>query len=51
MLIAHLQDSYPDYKNEMPDLKDLESFYKAAKKRFDEEEDFKKTSQMNTVKL
>ena len=29
----------------MPDLKDLESFYKAAKKRFDDEEEFKKISQ------
>jgi arginyl-tRNA synthetase len=44
MLIAHLQDEFPDYKNNMPDLKDLEGFYKAAKKRFDEDENFKKTA-------
>ncbi len=41
MLIGHLMDEYPDWKNSMPNLKDLESFYKAAKKRFDDDADFK----------
>lgn len=51
MLICHLFDEYPDYLNEKPQLKDLESFYIAAKKRFDQDADFKKRSQETVVKL
>lgn len=51
MLISHLFDTYPDYLSNQPDLKDLESFYIAAKKRFDAEPDFKKRSQETVVKL
>jgi len=41
MLIAHLQDQYPDYKTKSPPIGELLSFYKASKKRFDEEPAFK----------
>ncbi|XP_053321328.1 arginine--tRNA ligase, cytoplasmic [Spea bombifrons] len=42
MLIAHLQDKFPNYITVSPPIGDLQSFYKESKKRFDEEEDFKK---------
>ena len=50
MLIAYLEEKYPNFLNEIPDIKDLESFYVSAKKKF-EEEDFKKKAHQNTVKL
>lgn len=51
MLIAHLEDSSPNYMTERPDISDLETFYKAAKKRFDEEPEFMKRAHMKTVAL
>ncbi|GCB60824.1 hypothetical protein scyTo_0006943 [Scyliorhinus torazame] len=42
MLIAHLQDKFPDYLIVSPPIGDLQAFYKDSKKRFDEEEAFKK---------
>ncbi|XP_078407179.1 arginine--tRNA ligase, cytoplasmic [Cetorhinus maximus] len=42
MLIAHLQDKFPDYLIVSPPIGDLQAFYKESKKRFDEEEAFKK---------
>ena len=51
MLIAHLQDEFPDYSNQTPSIKDLEGFYKQSKKRFDEDEVFKKRAYENVVKL
>jgi len=51
MLIAHLEDSSPNYLTEKPDIGDLESFYKAAKKRFDNDPDFMKRAQLKTVSL
>lgn len=41
MLIQYANEEYPDFMKEMPDIKDLETFYKAAKKRFDEDPVFK----------
>jgi len=41
MLISHMEDTYPDFMENLPDISDLDGFYKQAKKRFDEEEDFK----------
>lgn len=35
----------------MPDIKDLEGFYKAAKKRFDSDPEFKEKAQKTVVKL
>jgi len=51
MLIQYLKEEYPDFANTMPNITDLTAFYKAAKKRFDEDPDFKKTSQLNVVAL
>ena len=51
MLIEHMKDIFPNYLEEQPALKDLDTFYKASKKRFDAEEDFKKRAQENVVKL
>ena len=41
MLIAHLQDEFPDYQTVSPPIGDLQKFYKASKARFDADEDFK----------
>lgn len=30
MLIAHLEDKYPNYASEVPELKDLQMFYKVC---------------------
>lgn len=36
MLIAHLQDKFPDYKTKSPPIQDLMSFYKESKVREEE---------------
>lgn len=51
MLIEHMMDVYPDYVKSRPDLKDLDSFYKESKKRFDSDEEFKKRAQAKVVRL
>ncbi|XP_020776287.2 LOW QUALITY PROTEIN: arginine--tRNA ligase, cytoplasmic [Boleophthalmus pectinirostris] len=51
MLIAHLQDKFPDYLTTSPPISDLQAFYKESKKRFDEEEDFKKRAYQCVVRL
>ncbi|KAF3841170.1 hypothetical protein F7725_007032 [Dissostichus mawsoni] len=51
MLIAHLQDKFPDYLTSCPPIGDLQAFYKESKKRFDEEEDFKKRAYKCVVRL
>lgn len=51
MLIAELNDEFPDFLDHPPPIQDLVVFYKRAKKRFDQEEDFKKISHENVVKL
>uniref|UniRef100_A0A8C2ZGM7 Arginine--tRNA ligase, cytoplasmic n=1 Tax=Cyclopterus lumpus TaxID=8103 RepID=A0A8C2ZGM7_CYCLU len=51
MLIAHLQDKFPDYLTSSPPISDLQAFYKESKKRFDEEEDFKKRAYQCVVRL
>mmetsp|Transcript_53635 Transcript_53635/g.130651 ORF Transcript_53635/g.130651 Transcript_53635/m.130651 type:complete len:854 (-) Transcript_53635:95-2656(-) len=51
MLIQFLKEEYPDFAQSMPNITDLTAFYKAAKQRFDEDADFKKTSQLNVVDL
>jgi arginyl-tRNA synthetase len=42
MLICYLKEAYPNFLNDMPDLSDLTQFYREAKKKFDEDEAFKK---------
>ncbi|VDM38734.1 unnamed protein product [Toxocara canis] len=51
MLIAHLQDRYPNFLNETPPIADLQAFYKESKKRFDEDEEFKARAHECVVKL
>lgn len=51
MLIAHLQDKFPDYLTVCPPIGDLQAFYKESKKRFDEDEDFKKRAYQCVVRL
>ena len=51
MLIAHLQDKFPNFKSESPPIGDLLAFYKESKKRFDEDEAFKKRAYECVVKL
>lgn len=51
MLIEYMKETYPDFQNELPEVSDLQEFYKASKKRFDDDEDFKKKSQLSVVKL
>jgi len=51
MLIAHLQDKFPNYKTESPPIGDLMSFYKQSKARFDSDEQFKSRAYACVVKL
>ncbi|EZA54370.1 putative arginyl-tRNA synthetase, cytoplasmic [Ooceraea biroi] len=51
MLIAHLQDEFPDYLTVAPPIQDLQAFYKASKTRFDSDEEFKKRAYECVVKL
>lgn len=51
MLIQELNENFPDFLTNTPNIADLQSFYKKAKKRFDAEADFKKKSTDNVVKL
>ncbi|XP_015776412.1 PREDICTED: arginine--tRNA ligase, cytoplasmic-like [Acropora digitifera] len=51
MLIAHLEDKFPDYLEVSPPIGDLQAFYKESKKRFDEDEAFKKVAYDKVVEL
>ncbi|XP_077052756.1 arginine--tRNA ligase, cytoplasmic [Siphateles boraxobius] len=51
MLIAHLKDKFPNYLSVSPPIGDLQAFYKESKKRFDEDEEFKKRAYQCVVKL
>ncbi|KAM3724908.1 putative arginine--tRNA ligase, cytoplasmic [Dirofilaria immitis] len=51
MLIAHLQDRFPNFLNEVPPISDLQAFYKESKKRFDEDEAFKARAYQCVIKL
>ncbi|KAK8797026.1 hypothetical protein WA158_003020 [Blastocystis sp. Blastoise] len=51
MLISHLNDIAPDFETNPPSIQDLTVFYKEAKKKFDEDESFKKRSQEEVVHL
>lgn len=51
MLIAHLQDKFPNYLQVSPPIADLQAFYKESKKRFDEDEAFKKVAYEKVVEL
>merc|ERR1719300_1279486 len=51
MLIAHLQDEFPNFRTESPPISDLMSFYKQSKARFDSDEEFKARAYACVVKL
>ncbi|XP_030649394.1 arginine--tRNA ligase, cytoplasmic [Chanos chanos] len=51
MLIAHLQDKFPNYLTVSPPIGDLQAFYKESKKRFDDDEEFKKRAYQCVVRL
>ncbi|MDY7022598.1 MAG: arginine--tRNA ligase, partial [Cyanobacteriota bacterium] len=53
MLITYLREAYPEALTtaDALDLGDLVAFYRKAKIRFDEDEDFKETSRKEVVKL
>lgn len=46
MLINYMREAYPNFLENPPDIGDLTTFYKAAKKRFDESEEFKEVSRL-----
>lgn len=47
MLIAHMRREHPDFLSSPPPISDLQQFYKAAKLRFDEDEEFKREAHAN----
>lgn len=51
MLIALLQDKFPNYKDVSPPINDLQDFYKQSKVLFDTDEEFKKRAYDCVVKL
>ncbi|KAE9543373.1 hypothetical protein AGLY_002173 [Aphis glycines] len=51
MLIALLQDKFPDYKTVSPPINDLQEFYKQSKVLFDSDSEFKKRAYDCVVKL
>lgn len=53
MLIAYMKESAPEVLsgNEQTDLSSLMGWYRAAKKRFDEDPEFKKRAQLQVVQL
>ena len=51
MLIAHLKDVFPDFATKPPPIGDLQGFYKAAKKVFDTDEEFKTRAHQEVVRL
>lgn len=51
MLIAHLEDEFPNFKKTVPPIADLQTFYKASKKRFDDDAVFKKRAYERVVQL
>ena len=51
MLILHLRETFPDFTSSPPNITDLTGFYRAAKKRFDEDAAFKKQAQLTVVEL
>jgi len=51
MLITHLQDQITAQGGAVPNLADLEAFYRQAKVRFDDEPEFSDRARANVVKL
>jgi len=51
MLIEYMKEKFPNFMTQLPDISDLQEFYKAAKKRFDDDDVFKKKAQLSVVDL
>jgi arginyl-tRNA synthetase len=51
MLIEYMRETYPDFQKSLPNIADLQEFYKASKKRFDEDEAFKEKARLRVVDL
>ena len=51
MLISYMKETFPNYQTELPDIKDLDTYYKEARQRFDSDPAFKKLSQETVVRL
>eukprot|EP00933_Yihiella_yeosuensis_P005164 TRINITY_DN109626_c0_g1_i1.p1 TRINITY_DN109626_c0_g1~~TRINITY_DN109626_c0_g1_i1.p1 ORF type:complete len:587 (+),score=162.90 TRINITY_DN109626_c0_g1_i1:71-1831(+) len=51
MLIEYMKEKYPNFQETLPEVSDLQEFYKASKKRFDDDEAFKKRAQEAVVDL
>jgi arginyl-tRNA synthetase len=51
MLILYIKRNYPDYTTNPPDISDLTAFYRAAKKCFDDDQEFKEQARLEVVKL
>ena len=51
MLILHMKQRFPDFLSNPPPISDLVVFYKEAKKRFDEEPEFKEQARLEVVEL
>lgn len=51
MLIALLQDKFPNYKTVSPPIHDLQQFYKQSKVLFDSDPEFKKRAYDCVVQL
>eukprot|EP00672_Neobodo_designis_P028484 CAMPEP_0174854292 /NCGR_PEP_ID=MMETSP1114-20130205/30710_1 /TAXON_ID=312471 /ORGANISM="Neobodo designis, Strain CCAP 1951/1" /LENGTH=690 /DNA_ID=CAMNT_0016088977 /DNA_START=30 /DNA_END=2102 /DNA_ORIENTATION=+ len=51
MLILYMKINYPDFLSVPPPISDLVVFYKAAKKKFDEDLEFKEQARNEVVKL
>lgn len=51
MLITHLDSTYPNYLSETPNINDLQTFYQAAKARFDSDSEFQNKSREAVVNL
>ncbi|CAJ1009730.1 Arginyl tRNA synthetase N terminal domain/tRNA synthetases class I (R) [Leishmania naiffi] len=51
MLILYIKREFPDYTTNPPAISDLTAFYRAAKKCFDEDQQFKEQARLEVVKL
>jgi len=51
MLIEYMKEKYPNFQDELPEVSDLQEFYKASKKRFDDDEAFKEKARLAVVDL
>mmetsp|Transcript_14377 Transcript_14377/g.40662 ORF Transcript_14377/g.40662 Transcript_14377/m.40662 type:complete len:798 (+) Transcript_14377:40-2433(+) len=51
MLLTYMRHNHPDYLNNPPSIKDLDAFYREAKKAFDGSDEFKEEARLEVVKL